>query len=138
MPWLIILSNSFLNNHTYHFDAPARSFSLSLSSIWNIYWMLKLNLEKNLNYYRKKVTALSKSRCQVSKPKYMKKGFDCKKNRVCFETAHTEKSCLNKNRICLHKKRFFQNKSKPFFLCTCKENKRKEKLFYQPTFKGLR
>ena len=53
---------------------------------------------------------------------HIKKGFDCKKNRICFETAHTQKSCLNKNRICLHKKRFFQNE----------ENKRKEKLFFQP------
>ena len=39
-----------------------------------------------------------------------------------FWDCKYKKSCLYKNRICLHKKRFF----------SCKENKRKEKLFFQP------
>ena len=35
-----------IRHYTYHFNTPARYFSLSLSSSYleNIYWMLKLNL----------------------------------------------------------------------------------------------
>ena len=37
---------------------------------------------------------------------HIKKGFDCKKNRICFETAHTKKAVLIKTGFACIKKGF--------------------------------
>ena len=55
---------------------------------------------------------------------HIKKGFDCKKNRICFETEHTKKVVLIKTGFAWIKKGFSKIKFG-------KENKRKEKLFFQ-------
>ena len=103
----------------------------------NIYWMLKLNLgeESTLWHALSLWDSLSKIRYQISKQMHYilciieKKVLIVKKQDLFWACAHT-KSHRNKNRIYLHKKRFFQKKVYFFF----KENKRKEKLFFQPLY----
>ena len=50
--------------------------------------MLKLNLGKE-----SKLLSAEKTNCFIimHSMHHIKKGFDCKKNRICFETAHAKK-----------------------------------------------
>ena len=57
---------------------------------------------------------------------YIKKGFDCKKNRICFETAHTKKIVLIKTGFTGIKKGFSKIKVNLFFCASSKKTKEKK------------
>ena len=96
----------------------------------NIYWMLKLNLgeESTLWHALSLWDSLSKIRYQISKQMHYilciieKKVLIVKKQDLFWACAHTKSHC-NKNRIYLHKKRFFQKKKFTFFSKKTKEKK---------------
>ena len=97
--------------------------------------MLKLNLgeESTLWHALSLWDSLSKIRYQISKQMHyilciIEKKVLIVKNRICFEPAHTQKVIVIKTGFTCIKKGFSKKKVYFFF----KENKRKEKLFFQP------
>jgi hypothetical protein len=83
-------------------------------------------LQKNQLLYRyvrdcQKVDA----KHQNQKAPLIKKGFNCKKNRICFDPAHTQSVCMIKTGFACIKKGFSKIKINHFF--SARSQKRKEK-----------
>ena len=137
--WNVYIKNIFTfrqKSHMYILSSLQYAFQKALWKIEHTLFCFLIGIEQNYCFIINKLwDSLSKNRCQVTttKPKcsIWKKGFNSKKTGIILRLL-TQKSRLDKNRICFHKKRFLQNKKIPFFLHARKEKKRKEQFFFQP------
>ena len=120
------------------FEAKDREFAKNFRIIRTIYsnierseqflgtYGIYLNFKNKSNNYRKIncfiiIQEIVKKH-QNKKAPLIKKGFNCKKNRICFDPAHTQNVCMIKTGFACIKKGFSKNKSSLFF---CKKEKKR-------------